>query len=211
MEVLRDRLAEALLRLDRTAARDVLREGLASTGQIALADQVISPALSHIGAGWESGEVALSQVYMAGRILEQTLETLLPGKRIAKRRGVIGVAVLEDHHVLGKRIIQAVLGCAGYRVRDLGAGLSPAELVERALRERVDLLMISVLMFDKALRVPRVRELLYERGARELRIAVGGAPFVHDPELWRRVGADYGGRSSADALRIASEAMEGPR
>lgn len=208
MEALRDRLGEALLRLDRVASLATLREGLAAVGQVRLADEVIAPALSAIGEGWETGAVALSQVYMAGRILEQSLEGLLPGGPAVRKPGVIGIAVLEDHHVLGKRIIHAVLGCAGYDVHDLGAGLTAEEIVDRAVAARVDLLLVSVLMFDKALRVPRIRELLFERGVRDIRIVVGGAPFVHDPLLWRRVGADDWGRSAADALRVAARMAE---
>lgn len=36
------------------------------------------PALDRIGTGWENGTIALSQVYMSGRICEEVVDDLLP-------------------------------------------------------------------------------------------------------------------------------------
>jgi len=65
--------------------------------------------------------------------------------------------------------------------------------------------MVSVLMLNKALHVSQVREQMDRRDLGHVNLVVGGAPFVHDPELWRRVRADAYGRNTADALRIAAE------
>jgi len=43
-------------------------------------EQVVVPALEQIGDGWESGDVALSQIYMSGRICEKLVDTILPPK-----------------------------------------------------------------------------------------------------------------------------------
>ena len=56
-------------------------------------------------------------------------------------------------------------------------------------------------LLPAALKVKAVRAALDARGSR-VRIAVGGAPFLFDPELWREVGADAMGRSAADAVAI---------
>jgi methanogenic corrinoid protein MtbC1 len=56
-------------------------------------------------------------------------------------------------------------------------------------------------MLPSALEVKAVRATLARRGHR-VRIAVGGAPFLLDPELWREVGADAFGRSASDAVAI---------
>lgn len=36
----------------------------------------------------------------------------------------------------------------------------------------------------------------------DVKVVVGGAPFLFDPELWREVGADAMGRSASDAAGI---------
>lgn len=200
------RLEEALLSMDRAGLDAVLEEATRDGGMQPeeIADRIISPALERIGDGWESGAVALSQVYMAGRLLEDAIERWVGPVLALKTPPILGAAVLEDHHSLGKRILVSVLRSAGRDIHDLGTGLSPKEVVDRAEEANVEILLVSVLMLHRALHVKEVRALLDARGLGRVRLIVGGAPFVHDPELWRRVGADAMGRSAADALRLVA-------
>ncbi len=201
-------LEEALLRLDEAAVAALLRPSHGTIEPARLADAVISPALLRIGEGWDQGRLALSQVYMAGRLMEKALEDQ-PGPRPQRLEApIIGVGVLEDHHALGKRIVCAVLGSAGYAVHDLGSGHSAEALAELAQAHGVQLLMVSVLMLNRALRITQLREALDARGLQAVRLAVGGAPFIHDPSLAERVGADFGGSNAADALTIAARWLE---
>lgn len=198
-------LEDALLSLDRTAVRDVLHRtdrDLELT-PTEVADLVISPALSRIGDGWERGLVALSEVYMSAKIAEECISIWgrLPSPSPGGPR--IAIGVLEDYHALGKRVVHAVLSSAGQDVVDLGAGLSQTAMVEQALAAEADILMISVLMLNKALHVSGVVEALKAHGPERPWVVVGGAPFVLDPELWRKVGADACGRSAGEALQIA--------
>ncbi|MFH1532152.1 MAG: cobalamin-dependent protein [Pseudomonadota bacterium] len=197
-------LEEALLSIDRAGVDAALASAVTAGGlsPSEIADQVIAPALERIGDGWERGRVALSQVYMSGRLLEAAISRWAEPVVRMRRSPVIGAAVLEDHHSLGKRILVSVLRAAGRDVHDLGTGLSAPDLVDRAAEADIEILMVSVLMIHRALHVKEVRTLLDAHGMGRVRLIVGGAPFVHDPELWRRVGADAMGRSAADALRL---------
>lgn len=201
------RLEEGLLSVDRQAVASIIESASRSEGfqAAAFADGVIVPACTRIGDGWDAGEVTLSQMYMAARLLEEALASALPVSSVHAHGPVVGVAVLEDFHALGKRIVQTLLGSAGYDVRDLGAGVSCEALVERAVAERVEVLMVSVLMLNKALHVTRLSELLRASGPNRPMLVVGGAPFRLDPDLWRRVGADAMGTSASDALRIVAD------
>jgi trimethylamine corrinoid protein len=107
------RFERALLDADRAGAAALLEAARVQEGTGAV-DRVLVPALERIGADWESGQLALSQVYIAGRICEELSETILPGA-VASRAapGVIGIAVLEDHHLLGQRIVSATARAAG--------------------------------------------------------------------------------------------------
>jgi hypothetical protein len=41
-------------------------------------ERVVAPALEHLGLEWEAGTVALSQIYMGGRLCEDLVNELLP-------------------------------------------------------------------------------------------------------------------------------------
>jgi methanogenic corrinoid protein MtbC1 len=199
-------LEKALLSLDRLTARQLLaqEQGITPLGTV---DELIVPALENIGNGWTNGDVALSQVYMSGRICEELVNELLPpGAPERKYFPKLALAVLEDYHMLGKRIVYAVLRAGGFEVLDYGR-VSVAELVERVQADAVKILLISTLMLPSALRVKEVREKLNDAGV-SVKIVVGGAPFLFDAALWQEVQADAMANKASDVLEIVSRLGE---
>jgi methanogenic corrinoid protein MtbC1 len=203
-----DRFQDALLALDRVAARDVVRQVQSEQNPVQIVDTLIQPALERIGAGWERGEIALAQVYMSGRICEEIVDLILPS-RSPDRKGQprLAIASLEDCHALGKRIVYSMLRSAGFNLLDYGQMKAEA-LAYRAAQDEIEVLLISVLMFPSALRVQEVRHSL-DAIAPGTKIVVGGAPFLFDDQLWRQVGADAMGRTAADAAGIVYQVTGG--
>lgn len=204
-------LVEALRTLDHVRVERLLTQAAArSDGPAALEDLVVA-ALDRFGEDWDAGRVALSQVYMAGRICEEVLTHL--SSRVSRpppdAPPRIAIAVLHDHHLLGKRMVVSVLHAAGYPVADYGGGVLPEVAVRRALEDRVEVLLLSTLMLPSALRVREVMDLLVPYPDRP-RVAVGGAPFRFDATLWERVGADAMGRTASDAVGIVRRLMRRP-
>ena len=201
MEYEIDRFREALETLDRVQADAIFFRALDRSNPLLAIERLVVPALEQIGRAWQEGRVALSQVYMASRYSEDMVGRVLPpSDPDRKRQPRSAIAVLEDRHLLGKQIVHSVLRASGFELFDYGS-IGREELVERVLADRLEVLLISVLMLPSALGVAEVRAMLKARGC-EVRIAVGGAPFLFDPELWREVGADAMGRNAADAVRL---------
>ncbi|MEI6623543.1 MAG: cobalamin-dependent protein [Actinomycetes bacterium] len=196
---------QALLSLDQVTATRLLRQSCLERSPQAPFEDVVIPALVRIGAGWEAGSVSLAQVYMSGKMC-QRLIAALPPTQIAPRSNQprMAIGILEDSHVLGKQIVVQMLLSAGYSVADWGARLSVDDLVSGVVRERIEVLFISVLMLRSALLVAQVRDALDQQGEHPILI-VGGAPFRFDPALASEVGADFVGRSASDALAILAE------
>lgn len=193
---------DALLSLDRVRAEQLFRDHVAETGSLQAVEAVIVPVLQEIGAAWETGRLALSQVYMSGRICEDLVNAVLPAPASAAGAAQTDCAlvVLSDYHTLGKRIVLSVLRASGHAVADYGRMDVPT-LVDRTLTDRPKLLLVSTLMLPAALKVRDVRDALTAAGF-ALRIAVGGAPFLFDPGLWQEVGADAMGHNAGDAIRL---------
>ena len=208
IDTLQQAYQSALLSVDRGRAEEVLREALAVFATpLEVAELCLAPVLEQMGEAWENGRLALSQIYMASRISEELVERILPPPR--ELRGEtprIALALLEDHHMLGKQLVQSALRLAGIAVLDWQR-VSVDELVARAIQERPDLILISTLMLRAALRVREVREKL-DRAGLAIPIYVGGAPFRFDPLLWREVGASAMGANSAEAIRLVSSFRE---
>ncbi|WP_328986039.1 cobalamin B12-binding domain-containing protein [Thiorhodovibrio winogradskyi] len=215
----------ALLAIDRLTLEDMVA-GVVAADTLAPIDDLVVPALEFIGEQWEQGEVSLSQVYMSGRLCEELI-TGLPRLRFVEdgngngngsgdgwgaegatgdRPLRIGISTLDDYHLLGKRMVCAVLRASGYRVRDYGTA-DAATLAGHVVRDDVQVLLLSVLMLPSALRVKDLRAALDAAGQRT-RILVGGAPFRFDPKLYLEVGADAAGATAADALALVRAAEE---
>ncbi len=172
-----------------------------------IVDDVIMPALESIGDRWEKGQVSLSQVYMSGKIAEAMVDkVILSTGHQADSGGSVAVAVLEDHHNLGKRILASVLSTSGMQVMDYGHALSVDELVSMVERDGVDYLMISTLMLPAALRVKDAMIQIKERSP-HTKVIVGGAPYIFDPALGEEVGAHAVGRTATESLNILKRMM----
>ena len=207
MTDLSERFEKSLLALDRLAAAKLVTETTGQLTAMELVDHVVVPALTRIGDSWERGTIALSQVYMSGRICEELVDRLLPpGNPQRKGQPPMAIAVLEDYHLLGKRIVTAVLRAGGFDLKDYGR-VTVDEVIALAKKDGIRLLLISTLMLHSALRVRQVVAGLAKEDL-QVRIVVGGAPFIFDEQLWRDVQADAMGRSASEVTEIVRRLTE---
>lgn len=195
---------KALEALDRIQAEALFQRALSEAPAIEVVEQFVVPALEQIGRRWNEGHIALSQVYMSGKFCEDLVDRVLPAcapeRKNQPRQAIV---VLNDYHMLGKRIVYSVMRASGFELFDYGH-MDVGELVERVIRDQVRILLISVLMLPSALKIRELRNALNARGV-PLRILVGGAPFQFDPQLWMEVGADAMGSSAADGVAIVQQ------
>lgn len=208
MNTLTSQLRDALADLDRPRIEALFEQAVSQQhSPLQIADELIVPALEQLGEDWTAGKVALSQIYMGSRICEDLVARVLPPSSPQRlNQPPHAIVVLNDYHLLGKRIVLSVLRASGFECLDYGR-MEVDELVERIAADGIRILLVSVLMLPAALKVKVLRAALDEKGL-QVRIAVGGAPFLFDPELWREVGADAMGRNAAEAVSIVHDWMK---
>lgn len=205
-----DPFLDALLSMDRIAARRVLGDPGQGMAAVETVEHVIVPSLERVGELWERGEVSLAQIYMSGRICEELVDVFLPpSDPLRVDQPSMAIAVLDDYHLLGKRMVYAVVRASGYELKDYGT-LDAKTLASRVIEDQIEVLLISVLMLHSALRIKETRAALEAAGRRPL-IIVGGAPFRFDRELWREVGADAMACAAADAVATVRGLLGGRR
>ncbi|SMC61260.1 Methanogenic corrinoid protein MtbC1 [Desulfocicer vacuolatum DSM 3385] len=200
-------LVESLLVADRLAAEGIVNELTQDVSPISIIETLIVPALEHIGRGWEDGSVALSQVYMGGRICEKMVNILLPpGAPDRKDQPRMALCVLQDHHLLGKQIVYSLLRAAGFELLDYG-NISVDEVVKRVKSDGIKVLLISVLMLPSALKIRKVTTAFDDMGL-DVKIVVGGAPFKFDDQLFQVVGADAMCTTASSVVPVIEKIME---
>jgi methanogenic corrinoid protein MtbC1 len=202
------RFKERLLVIDRTGAAELLTWPDGKPFTFEETEALLVPALERIGQGWEEGRVALSQVYMSGRLCEELMNSLQPSAP-SSALARVAIATLEDHHLLGLRLVSSALRATGLELKNYGRQ-DLGELVQLACDDRVEILLVSVLMLRSALRVRELRAALDREGCCA-RLVVGGAPFRLDPQLWREVGAEATATSAAGAVAVVRRMLEEAR
>lgn len=201
-EMFQEPFEEVLLHYEVDKAYEILDAFTKVYPAIEFIDKVLLQSMINIGEKWESGEAALSQVYMSSRLCERMTETILPkSTAIFKASPPMAIAVLADHHVLGKKIVKSVINASGYNLIDLGYGLSVEDILRHVVSHQIQILIISVLMYPSALEIKKLTAEL-RRLQLPVKVLVGGAPFMMDPSLWQEVGADAMGRHAADDVPI---------
>lgn len=207
MTDLQNDFSQLLLALDKTSAQRILNEACKKLTPIEAINSIVSPVLDDMGKKWEQGALALSQLYMCGRICEKLINDMLDPVLFARRtQPKIAITSLIDYHMLGKNLVRHHLRSSGFDVFDYGR-TDVKELLKRIQNDHIEVIMISTLMFSSARKIIQLREQLEYQVIRP-RIIVGGAPFLFDTELWKEVGADAMGRNSTDALTLIERLCE---
>ena len=89
-----------------------------------------------------------------------------------------------DGHDRGAKIIARALRDAGMEVIYTGLHQTPEQIVETVIQEDADAVGLSILSGAHMTLVPRILELLRERGAGEVVVTLGGTiPAADIPEL----------------------------
>ncbi len=197
----------ALLDLDRLRADQIFNSQLIDNSILKVIDTVVTPALVRIGDAWARGDLALSQNYMAGRIAEDVVTSYLPASNDQRyQRPRIGITTLGDYHLLGKKIVSSILSSSGYNVTDYNTDMKIEDLADRLAEDNVDILLTSTLMLNNALLVGELKKELDSRNL-NIKLVVGGAPFLFDDQLFDEVGADAMGSTASDVLRLIRESV----
>lgn len=101
-----------------------------------------------------------------------------------RRLRILIAKVGLDGHDVGARVVARGLLDAGMEVIYTGLRRTPEQIVRAAIEEDVDWIGISLLSGAHRALVPRIRELLDESGAGDIRLMVGGIiPQEDVPDL----------------------------
>jgi corrinoid protein of di/trimethylamine methyltransferase len=205
-------LREQLLTFDADkfvgTVKKLIAEGVSSIEVVNALTQV----LKEIGKKFESGELFLVHLVVAGdlarRATTEVLEPLLKksgGERKALGRVVIGT-VAGDIHDIGKNIVAMLLFTAGFEVYDLGKDVSAEEFVKKTKELNPDIVAMSALLTTTLPAQREVVQALNKSGLRDkVKILVGGAPTTG--EWAKEIGADGYGADAIEAVKVAKKLL----
>jgi len=206
---------EAVLDTSREKALAVIREALnQGVSPEDIEFKVVLPSIDMIIRLADKGDANLAQHFMASQIAAAVTEELIP--KFKKTQEVMGCVVIGtsmgDFHGLGKKIVSGCLKVFMIDVIDLGLNVEPERFVEEALVHHAQVIGISSMMVHTARGENgclKVRRLLKERELEDkIKIAVGGAPYRYDHELYKVVMADAWAENGIEAGSVIGELIK---
>lgn len=145
---------------------------------IAVIDKVLMVGMSQVGELFGSGKMFLPQVVKSARVMKQAVAVVEPfigGDGVPQESAKLLIATVKgDVHDIGKNIVSVVLSCNGYRIVDLGVMTPTEKIVQAAVEEKADIVLLSGLI-TPSLEEMRLVAAEFERAGLRIPIAVGGA------------------------------------
>ncbi len=168
-------------------------------------DQGLLPAMNQIGSDFESGQIYLPELLMAGDAMKASIELLRPelSSKEASYAGKYVIGTVEgDLHDIGKNIVVLMLEGNGWEVTDLGIDITSDRFCEEIKKGNYDILGLSALLTFTMPKMPETINSLKEAGLRDkVKVMVGGAPL--NQAFADQIGADAFARDAVEAVTKA--------
>ena len=191
----RESLDELIVRMDERGALAQVRDRLASGDDPAVLLDECRAGMARVGRLYEERTYYISALIMAGEILREAAELIVP-RLEAARGGASGgkmviATVRGDMHDIGKNIVVALLDADGFTIVDLGVNVPPEQVAEVVQRERPDVVGLSCLLTSGYESLRETIDLVRAESAAwhpHLPIVIGGGAV--DAMVCERLGAD---------------------
>ncbi len=199
-------LAACVADLRENEVLDIVRQRMAAGGDPLQIIEECQAGMREVGQRYADRRYFLSGLIMAGEILREVREIVMPSvvERFSGQtagRVLLGT-VQGDIHDLGKNLLQMLLQCHGFTVEDLGVDVAPATFVAEARRFKPDVIGLSGLITAAHLNmrqtVVELRKMMAEDGV-EIPILLGGQV---DEQVCRFVGAHYWSTDAMEGVRL---------
>lgn len=203
------RYLRALLVPDITRAVQIAEEFIQSVWDIPVwYEQIILPSMYEIGRLWSEGEIAVGQEHIATAITQRIMSMYYPMiLELPRNRGTVLVTASPDElHEIGARMVADMLEMHGWDVYYTGADTPEASLLELLQQHPVRFICISTTLASSLRRTGALIAAI--RAAKldpAVHIIVGGQAYLHEPNLWKWIGADGFAGSATDLVRYLQD------
>ena len=155
-------------------------------------DRIVTPLLNEVGEYWLHDASLIAKEHLASAAVAGVLERTIKEARVRKANPMLFATIPYERHVIGAMMAAAVAAQHGYRTLILGAGSTPSEIADVALRLGAAGVGVSVI-YQQAEHT--LHDLAAQLGG--IPLWVGGAKATDGP--WKRIGTmrDFGAALNA--------------
>ncbi len=185
MAVTIDEIHDAVWRLQKAKAFDLVKQGLAEgLDPVEMLQKGVIAGLRVVGAKFGAKEYFLAELVMGGKVAEPCIDLIkphLPPNVEGKQGTVVIGAVKGDLHTIGYGLVSTQLELAGFEVHKLGIDLDSKVFIEKAQEHGADIIGLSAFLVTTIPYCPEVLGYLRDMGLRdEYKVIIGGTECTAD-------------------------------
>lgn len=175
---------------------------------------VLEPALREVGRQWALGMISVAHEHFCTAVTQFAMTDLYPALFTGdeSRRRLVAVQVPGSNHHVGLRMVVDVLECRDWSTTYLLDDVTVESLPALVAENQADLLLISASMPSQlAALTAMIRAVHDDARTRDVKIVVGGRPFLVAPDLVESVGADGWAPDARSAVDVCDALVGGDR
>ncbi|GFR36671.1 cobalamin B12-binding domain-containing protein [Thermobrachium celere] len=107
-------------------------------------------------------------------------------------RTIVGACVSGELHEIGIRMVCDLLEMDGFDTHYLGANMPVYDIIEYAHKKSASAILLSVTLTTHLNTLKNmIKEIKKDERLKDVKVIVGGRPFLIDENLYKIVGADF--------------------
>jgi corrinoid protein of di/trimethylamine methyltransferase len=169
----------------------------------------IAEGAAVLGEKFESGEIFLPHLVMAGDLMDEVgkiLEQNIPPDKVERKKVIVIATVQGDMHSVGKNLVSTMLKSGGFEVHDMGVDVPSTTIIQKAKDLSADMIALSSLLTTT---MPYQKEVIEDLEAmsirEEFKVMIGGGPVTK--AYADQIGADAYGKDAIEALIVAKQIL----
>lgn len=206
-----DEMNTSIIEGDRDKVEELTRQALEQGIEVkAILNEGMIGAMDVVGQRFESGEMFIPEMIVAGESMTRGLNILRPLFKESgiKPQGTVVIGTVKgDVHSIGKSLASMMMEGAGFKIIDLGVNVSPEQFVNSAREERAQLVGMSALLTTTMPLMKATIDALKEAGLLDkVKTLIGGAPITQ--EYADKIGADGYAPDAATGVKKVKELVQ---
>ena len=175
-----------------------------------LMNEAFIPGINEVGNLFGRGRLFLPELMVAADAMKAVTDVInaaLPQNTVQEKKGTVLLATVKgDVHDIGKCIVVSLMRANGFTVHDLGRDVDIDTIIEKAVKEDVDIIGTSALLTTTMGQQKILEQALKSAGLRDrFKTMVGGAPVTG---RWAaRIGADAYAEDAQDGVVKVKELL----
>jgi 5-methyltetrahydrofolate--homocysteine methyltransferase len=182
-----ERIHHNILHRKRAGIEALLDEALQTRTPVEVLNEILLPAMKHVGDLFGAGELILPYVLQSAEVMKAAvghLEQFLEKREGYTKGKVVLATVFGDVHDIGKNLVATILSNNGYTVYDLGKQVPINQIIDKAVEVGADAIGLSALLVSTSKQMPLCVQELHRRGL-DIPVLVGGAAI--NPRFGHRI------------------------